>query len=137
MTYIRKKRVLGIIRRSALTGRAVWVSHRRIYQAEWEAYKRACLQEINRMRQWVNTVNRRRRNVTRLISELTDRIPILGDVPQDKREAAKILTQLADKEPVKQSDFYEHICEEKRQRRNASRRTRRWQEKYGAKESKI
>ena len=43
MGYKRKQRILRIIRRSALTGKAVWLSHQRSYQTEWTAYKRACL----------------------------------------------------------------------------------------------
>lgn len=129
----RKPRILRIIRRSALTGKAVWLSHQRSYQTEWTAYKRACLKEINRMRQWANTVNRRRRNIQRLLTELTASLPILGDIPPEQRMAAKVLTQMAANEPPKQSDFYDHICEEKRLKRNAKRRMKRWQEKYGSK----
>ena len=133
MAYKRKQRILRVIRHSALTGKAVWVSHRRSYQTEWKAYKTACLKEVNRMRQWAHTVNRRRRNIVRLLGELTASLPILGDIPQEQRTAARVLTHLADNEPPKQSDFYDHICEEKRQKRNAKRRLKRWQEKYGNK----
>lgn len=126
-----KRKILKIIRKSALTGRAVWVSHVRNYRTEYYAYKWACQKEVNRMRQWAHTMNRRRRNITRLLTELTASLPIIGDIPPEQRSAAKILTQMADKEPPKQSDFYDHICEEKRQKRNAKKRQKRWQEKYG------
>lgn len=126
----RKKRILRVIRKSTLTGKAVWVGHIRTYKTEWKAYRTACIKEINRMRQWAHTVNRRKRNVVRLLGELTACLPIIGDIPDEQRAAAKALTLIADNEPPKQSDFYEHIREEKRQRHNAHRREKRWQEKY-------
>lgn len=126
-----KKRMMMVLHRSALTGKVVWMHHDMTYDARYKAYKRACMREINRMRQWTALVNRRRRNVTRLLSELTSHLPILGDIPKEQREAAKVITQLADKGLEKQSDFYEHIREEKRQRENARKREKRWQEKYG------
>ena len=136
MSYNRKKRILTVIRKSVLTGKAVWVSHSRSYQAEWKAYRIACNKEVNRMRQWGNIVNRRRRNIMRLLSDLTEGLPILGDMPPEQRAAAMVLRQMADMEPEKQSDFYDHLHEEKRQKRNAKRRLQRWQEKYGDNDNK-
>lgn len=133
--YKHKKRIMKVIRKSALTGKAVWIGIERTYNTEWKAYKRACRKEITRMRGWGYVVARRKNNVLRLLNELTARLPILGDIPQDQREAAKALTKMADYEPSKQSDFYDHICEERRQRENARRREKRWKEKYGNKTS--
>ena len=127
----RKKRMLKVIRKSALTGKAVWVGHKRSYQTEWRAYKRACCKEVNRMRQWAHTVNRRRKNILRFLGKLTDSLPIPSDIPEEQRSAAKSITQIADADPAKQSDFYDHICEERRQRENAKKREKRWQEKHG------
>lgn len=127
----RKKRPLKVILKSALTGKAVWVSHDRTYKTEWEAYKKACRKEITRMRSWGYMVARRKNNILHFLAKLTESLPILGDIPKEKRDAAKALTQLADTEPLKQSDFYDHIREERRQRENAKKREKRWQEKYG------
>lgn len=126
----RKKRVLSVIRKSVLTGNAVWVGHLRSYKAEWKAYRTACMKESCRMRQWANTVERRRRNILRLLGELTAGLPILGDIPEEKRAAAKALAMMAESKPPKQSDFYDHIKAEKRQRYNARRREKRRQEKH-------
>ncbi len=131
MGYKRKQRILRIIRRSALTGKAVWVEHTRTYKNEWDSYKYACRKEFVRMNQWTRTVARRRKNILLFLGKLTERLPIIGDIPHDKRDAAKVITQISDTEPAKQSDFYEHIQEEKRQKRNASRRMKRWREKTG------
>ena len=133
MAYKRKQRILKIIRNSVLTGKAVWVSHRRSYQTEWKAYKQACLKEINRMRQWANIINRRKRNVASLLGKLTESLPILGDMPPVVRDAAKSITLMASNEPSKHSDFYDHLQEEKRRKRNARKRQERWQKKYGNK----
>ena len=129
--YKRKKRPLKIIRKSVLTGVAVWVSHERTYKNEWHFYKKACREEVNRMRQWANMVNRRRQNILSLLAKLTEHMPLLGDVPEEKREAARVLARMAETPPPKQSDFYDHIREEARLKRNARKRDRRWQEKYG------
>jgi hypothetical protein len=131
-----KHRILKTIRKSALTGKAVWVGHKRSYDTEWRAYKRACHKEYQRMRGWGYAMVRRRKNIMRFLTKLTDSLPILGDIPKEKREAAKSITLIADNDPPKQSDFYDHICEERRQRKNAKEREKRWQEKYGQKNKK-
>lgn len=133
MAYKRKKRAMKVLRKSLLTGKAVWIGIERTYNAEWKAYKRACRKEITRMRGWGYVVARRKKNILNLLSELTARLPIIGNISKEQRAAAKALTQLADNEPPKQSDFYDHIHEEKRQHYNAQRREKRWQEKYGNK----
>ena len=129
----KKYRIIKGIRRSCITGKAVCFSYYDRRKSEWEAYKRACKREVERMRQWSNVVSRRQKNILKLLNELTANLPIIGDVPPEKREAARFLAQMAASEPPKQSDFYDHICEEKRQKRNARRREKRWQEKYGNK----
>lgn len=117
MAYKRKKRILKVIRKSLLTGQAVWVSHKRTYIDEWKAYKLACNKEINRMCGWDYVMARRKKNILGLLNELTANMPILGDIKKEQREAAKTLTQMADNEPSKQSDFYDHIKEEERLRK--------------------
>ena len=133
MATRQKRKILRIIRYSALTGTAVWVSPERSYHAEYYAYKRACRTEAMRINHWACTVARRRKNITRLFAKLTESLPILGDIPREQREAAKAIMQMADNEPPKQSDFYDHICEERRLRKNARAREREWQKKYGSK----
>lgn len=128
-----KRRIIKTIRKSALTGKAVWLSHERTYKTGWKAYRFACRKEAMRISRWAYTVARRRKNITRLLAKLTESLPILGDIPREQRDAAKALMQMADNEPPKQSDFYDHICEERRQRENARRREKRWKEKYGNK----
>ena len=128
-----KRRIIKTIRKSALTGKAVWLSHERTYKTGWKAYRFACHKEAMRINHWACTVARRRKNITRLFAKLTESLPILGDIPREQREAAKAIMQMADNEPPKQSDFYDHICEERRLRKNARAREREWQKKYGNK----
>lgn len=128
-----KRKILKVIRKSVLTGKAVWAYHKLCSKPEYMAYRTACDKEINIMRQWGNIANRRRKNIMHMLHKLTANLPLLGDIGQEKREAAKMLMNMADKEPPKKSDFYDHIQEEKRQRRNAKKRLKRWQEKYGIK----
>ena len=131
--YKRKKRIMKVLRKSVLTGKAVWIGHERSYKAEYMAYRRACRNEITRMRGWCYVVARRRNNILHLLQELTAHLPILGDIPPEQQEAARFLMQLANTEPPKQSEFYDHIREERRRREKARTRERRWKEKYGAK----
>ena len=128
-----KEKVMKILRRSCITGNAVWIGPERSRSAEWEAYRKACNKEIERMRQWPQAMARRKKNIMQLINTLTAKLPKDGDISKEQRDALKVLTKMVEKEPSKQSDFYDHIQEEKRQKRNARRREKRWQEKYGNK----
>lgn len=131
--YKKKHKILKIIRRSCLTGRAVWLSHERSYNAEWKAYHKACEKEMELMRGWPERCRIRKQNILHLLGKLTANLPLLGDIPKEKLEAAKALARMAEEEPVFKSDFYDHIQEENRLKRNAARREKRWQEKYGNK----
>lgn len=111
-----KRRILKVIRKSVLTGRAVWVSHNRTYRACRLGYKAACKHEAMRIRLWGRAINSRKKNVLRLLGDLTADLPIIGDVVQEKRDAAKALNEIADGEPVCDKNFYEHVMEEKRLR---------------------
>lgn len=122
MGYKRKKQMMKVIKRSVLTGKAIWIGHRRTYHAEWIAYMRACEKEMRRMRQWTTTVRQRKENVMRLLGELTARLQNRrhGDMPQELREATRTLTRLSEETPPRQSDFYDHICEERRRKQSNS-----------------
>lgn len=133
MAYKRKKRILKVIRKSALTGRAVWVDRGRTYKSVWENYKNACKKEFVRMNQWTRIVARRKKNVTQFLDRLTEHLPILGDIPQNKRDAARSITLIVNGELSRQSDFYEHVREERRLQENARLREKRWRKKYGKK----
>ena len=126
----RKLRTLRIIRKSIITGRAIWVSHNRSYNAEWIAYKNVCKQEMYRIRWWGRTLNYRRQNIMRLLNNLTVNLPILGDISANMREAARVISVMANSDPPCDNCFYNHIKEEVRQKRNARRRNKRWQQKY-------
>lgn len=129
----RKRKILSVIRRSCVTNRAIWAGHARSYQAEWKAFRRACIEETFRMQQWQNIMARRRRNIRNVLAELTARLPIIGSISEEQRNAVRTLTSIGNNDMPKQSELQDHVREVKRQRYNALRRLRRWKEKQSRK----
>lgn len=109
----RKPNIIKIIRKSCLTGKAVWVSHERAYLAEWKAYKNACRQEINRVKSWSRTIGRRKSNILAMLNDLTANIPIVGNIPARKKDSARLLRLLAETQHECYKGFYHHIIAER------------------------
>lgn len=111
-----KRKILRIIRRSCLTGHAVWVMQGRSSDTVRMHYWRACRKEIERFRKWASVVERRRSNIMRMISDMTAGLPAVGDIPPATAAALKELRRMAEREPDRDLSFYEHIVEERRRK---------------------
>lgn len=111
-----KQRIMRVIRKSCLTGRAIWIGHKRSHEGEWKAYKRAARREIERIRNWGNVMERRKANVKRMLSSITANIPLRGNLTMEKKKAARELNTIADKTPSPDNGFYNHLIEELRKR---------------------
>lgn len=107
-----------IIRYSCLTGKAVWIYNAPSNGAMWTAYWRARRSEVERVRNWSQTVALRKANILRLLSDCTASLPVTGDLPPGKREAALRLRQVAEAPKACHRDFYNHLMEEQRRRRS-------------------
>ena len=58
-----KKKIVTVILRSCLTGRAVWIYQGPSREAMQKAYQRACKKEIERMRNWSERMAQRTAHV--------------------------------------------------------------------------
>ena len=111
-----KRKVLRIIRRSCLTGQAVWVIPGRSRETDRVRYWRVCRKEMERVRKWAAKVERRRSNIMRMLAGVTANLPALGDVPPAVADAMKVLRRMAAKEPELDRSFYDHIIEERKRK---------------------
>ena len=116
MATKRKQRKLSHIRYSCITGKAVWLSHSLPYKSLWKAYTGACRHEVERVRQWGQTMSRRKANIQRLLSACTDGLSVAGELPPEKKAAARQLHLMAEHQPECYRMFYDHIQEERRRR---------------------
>lgn len=105
-----------IIRKSCLTGKAVWIYRGPSKQASWKAYWRACCREEERVRNWPQTAARRKENILRLLSDCMSGLPLTGELPPEKEAAARQLLAISKKGIPCRSEFYEHFMEERRRR---------------------
>ena len=113
-----------VILKSCITGRAVWIYRGPSRNAARLAYWRACRKEVERVRRWTEAAERRKANITRILTELTAGMPATAELPPEKRQLAKQLLSLSEKKIPAGGAFYDHIMEEQR-RREEDRRIRR------------
>lgn len=114
--------LVTIVRRSCLTGKAVWVHCGMSRHAAHQAYYDACRKEMERVRQWPETIERRRANIGRLLAALTAAIPFGVTMTAEQEAAARLLHDIEQRPPACHRDFYDHIVEERRRRRQAAPR---------------
>lgn len=115
---------ITIILKSCLTGKAVWIYRGPSKHAARKAYWSACHKEMARMRQWADKAAQRKANIQRMLSELTAGMPATGELPPEKKTAARQLLAISEKALPTGSEFYNHIIEERR-RRETDRQIRR------------
>ena len=113
---LNKLKAYTVIRRSCLTGEVVWIYSGPSKSAAWVAYKRACQREVERVRQWCDTVARRKKNILGILNECMAGIPMTDDLPPGKKEAARQLLALSRQNVACHRSFYDHIMEERRRK---------------------
>lgn len=123
------------IRRSCLTGNAVWARRCRTKKEESQRYWRACRAEIERVRRWPETAARRKAAILDLLSRCTARLSAVAEMTPDMREAARQLVSIAEKGMPCHMEFYEHIMEERRRRKEDREIRRRMRERDSHKNS--
>ena len=119
---MKQKNLITIIRKSCLTGRAVWIYQGFSCGAARKAYHRACKKELERVRHWQEIIARRKENITRLLADLMANILPTTALTCEQQTAARQLREISEGQPV-QHEFYEHIKAERR-RRAADRKLR-------------
>lgn len=105
-----------VIRKSCITGKAVWIYQGPSKKASWDAYWRACRREEERVRNWPQTAARRKENIMRLLNDCMADLPLTGELPPNQEAAARQLLSISKKGIPCRSDFYEHFTEERRRR---------------------
>lgn len=106
-----------MIRKSCLTGKVIWLYQGQSVSAARMAYSRACKKEIERVKHWNKTVEQRRANILRILSECTSSFSIDAEMTQEQKEAAKHLQAYSAQPYPCNMDFYNHVMEERRLRK--------------------
>ncbi len=117
---MKHKCLITVIRRSCLTGRAVWIYRGPSKDAAYRMYRRACRREVERVRRWSSITAIRMQNITRLLNDCMDKLPFTTELTSQQQESAKTLQKIS-KQPLCSSEFYEHILEEQRRKKEKSR----------------
>lgn len=128
----KKNAKVVVLKRSCLTGKIVWVYQGNSEEGARKAYWRACKKEVRRMRNWMQRMARRRRQLLRLITH-SDSCSVsssmLKSMNPQQRAAARKIIQLAKNEPPMDRAFYDHIIEEAKRRNWQSGRWKKAREK--------
>lgn len=114
---MKKHRSVTVILRSCLTGRFVWIYQGPSRDAARKAYLRACEKEIDWVRNRSESMARRTAAITRLLTNCLAEKPIDEELTPEQQEAAKELQAISNKPLECNSEFYGHIMEERRRRK--------------------
>ena len=129
---MKKNSLITIIQKSCLTGQAVWIYRGPYERSARLAYWRACKRELERVRQWGETLAKRRSNIQRLLSCDSSSSSVLdAGLTAEQIEAAKQLLAIGKRETDGKTEFYNHIIEERR-RRSIDREIRRKMRERGS-----
>lgn len=109
--------LITVIRRSCLTGNAVWLYRGPSANAARMKYWRAANKEVERVRNWSSHVSVRTANIIRLQTECMNQLPINAEIPPSKSAAAKRLQAMAKLKESCYLEFFNHIMEERRRKK--------------------
>ena len=127
------KKVAGdsvlVIRRSCLTGKAVWLGRAKNKRVASAMYCRAKKAERLRQRKWKGRVERLRKWMTDALNNFLSELPITQELTPAQIEHIRAIQTLAQEEIPCDREFYEHIlATDKRKREDkaatANRRTK-------------
>ncbi len=112
-----KNRSFTVILRSCLTDKVVWIYRGPSKEAARKAYWRACRKELERVRNWGERMAWRTAGIKRLLSACLDDKPAGAELTPDQQAAAKELQSISKKGEECHREFYNHIIEERRRRK--------------------
>jgi hypothetical protein len=110
------KNSITIIRKSCITGKAVWIYIGPSVEAAKRAYYRACQHEIERVRRLSSVMAQRKANIVSLLNKCMESTPFTGRLQRNKKKAARELLGLTEDSTMCDLEFYNHIMEERRRR---------------------
>ena len=114
-----KRKPCIVIIRSCLTDKPVWVYQGASKEGARIAYWRACKREIERVRRWPEYMSKRATAVTRLLSSCMDKMSLEMSLTMEQKDAARCLQKLCKNGLQCHREFYDHIVEERRRRKEA------------------
>ncbi len=126
---MKKKALFTVIIRSCLTGRAVWIYRGPSKEAARKAYWRACNKELERMRMFTERIASRAAGITRLLTNCMADKPLDAKMTPEQEAAAKELQAISRKPQETTHEFYDHIMETRRRRREDSEIRRQMRER--------
>lgn len=98
-----------VIRKSRLTGRAVWMYEGSTRRAAHWAYWYACRKEVQRVNTWCDRALRRKSNILRLLNKCLERIPLAAVLTPEQNAAARTLRKISKEAYLPDMEFYNYI----------------------------
>ena len=109
-----KRRGILTILKSCLTGKAIWIYRGPTKHSAGKAYRRACYFEKKWSRRFLRAITKRKNNIQGFLGNLVASHPFTERLPQPTRRAARKIGNVSKKESRHQSEFYQHIKEERK-----------------------
>lgn len=119
---MKKKDTVTVIKRSCLTGKAVWFYRGPSMESMRKAYFRACKREIERVHNWSHRMENCNASIRKLLNQCLDGLPINAELSPEQKEASSQLQGIIKRGTPCYREFYDHILEEARRKNAASRR---------------
>lgn len=126
-----RTKAVTVIKRSGMTGRAVWLYQGSSKEGARKAYERVRRKESTRVRWWKKRMQRRAKNIFSFLDKLLAALPMMGGIPSEKRQAIRDLQRLADNPPPCDTGLYNQLQQERRKwkKKNKELQRRRKQQK--------
>ena len=109
------------LRKSCLTGKAIWIFQGFSKRAEYQAYHRACRCEVERVKHWDERMGKRKANIMRMLNDCVSVIPMTVELSSEQAEAVRCLQAVANEKVERDNDFYAHIQEVRRRRKTENK----------------
>lgn len=123
-----RTKAVTVIRYSDTTGRAVWLYQGGSKEGARKAYERVRRKENTRVRWWKNRVKRRATQIKAFLEKLLEALPMMGDIPPEKRKAIRDIQRLADNPPPCDTGLYNQLQQERRKRKKRKEELQRQRE---------
>lgn len=98
-----------VIRKSRLTGRAIWIYEGPTRRAAHWAYWYARRKEVQRVNTWCDRALRRKANILRLLNKCLEHIPLDAVLTPEQNAAARTLRKISEEAYLPDMEFYNQV----------------------------
>jgi hypothetical protein len=126
-----------VIRRSCITGKALWIYQGPSKNAAKVAYHRAVKKEIERVKNYKKELEARKAAVLRILNNCMAALPIGTELTPRQKAAAKTLLAISNEKVPCYMEFYDHIMESRRRREEDRRIRQQMREREKKQESRL